>query len=71
MLDVLATIAAETKTERKTKSEPKRYVPYTLDEWRELVEKPLGRSMTAQEAKAFFAKLLAGIADGSLVLEKK
>lgn len=67
--EVLASLASEVKSRGKGDKPPKRYMPFEMTEWREQVEKPLGKPVTANQAKEIFVHLLAKLATGEWKLE--
>lgn len=56
-----------------TKGPQKRYIMFLLEEWKEKIDKPLGKSLTPDEAKTVICNLLAKLASGewSLQVNKK
>lgn len=69
LTDVLASLASEVKARGKSGKPPKRYIMFELTEWHEVIEKPLGKSITATQAKEIFVNLLAKLAKGEWKLE--
>lgn len=70
-LEVLSAIASDVKSRGKGDKPPKRYIPFEMTEWREQVEKPLGKAVTANQAKEIFVHLLAKLASGEWKLDTK
>lgn len=68
---VFAALGVDEKS--KTKGPQKRYMMFLLEEWHEKIDKPLGKSLTPDEAKLVICNLLAKLASGewSLVVDKK
>lgn len=56
LMDVLEAVGIEEKS--GTKGPQKRYIMFLLEEWKEKIEKPLGKSMTPEEMKNFLCVLL-------------
>lgn len=62
--DVLSALAVDVKPRKKGEGPPKRYIAFLLDEWHEKVDKPMGRGVSAEEAKQMFCNLLAKLNTG-------
>lgn len=63
---VFAALGVDEK--EKTKGPQKRYMMFLLDEWKEKINKPLGRDLQPDEAKLVICNLLAKLASGEWTL---
>ena len=69
LMDVLTAVADDVKTRKPGEKPPKRYIMFELEEWYRVVDKPLGRAVSATQAKAIFVNMLAKLASGEWKLD--
>jgi len=71
LMDVLTAVADDVKVRKPGDKPPKRYIMFELEEWHKVVDKPLGRPVSATQAKAIFVNMLAKLASGEWKLDVK